>query len=144
MVTNDTIELLKECDAGIKMGIRAIDEVLDGIDNRNLKNILQKSKEKHKSIEKEIKEQLNVYGDSGKEPSAMAKSMSWLKTNVKMAMDSGNHTASDLITDGCNMGIKTLQRYLNEYEKADDNAKKLAQSIISTEELLLKDLKSYL
>ena len=29
MVNNDTIELLKECNAGIKMGISSIDEVLD-------------------------------------------------------------------------------------------------------------------
>ena len=73
MVSGDTIELLKECDAGIKMGIRAIDEVMDRVDNHNLENILQNSKEKHETIEDEIKELLNSYGDSGKDPSAMAK-----------------------------------------------------------------------
>ena len=144
MVSGDTLELLKECDAGIKMGIRAIDEVMDRVDNHNLENILQNSKEKHETIEDEIKELLNSYGDSGKDPSAMAKGMSWLKTNMKMSMDESDETASDLITDGCNMGIKSLQKYLNEYESADDRAKSLAKKIIATEETLLEDLRSYL
>ena len=29
MVNEDTIKLLRECDAGIKMGVSAIDEVID-------------------------------------------------------------------------------------------------------------------
>ena len=29
MIEQDTIELLRECDAGIKMGVSAIDEVMD-------------------------------------------------------------------------------------------------------------------
>ena len=144
MATGDTIELLKECDSGIKMGINAIDEVLDRIENHNLEAILQKSKEKHIEIENEIRELLNTYGDSGKEPSAAAKSMSWIKTNMKMSLNESDETASDLITDGCNMGIKTLQKYLNEYERAEDKAKNLAKKIITTEESLLTDLRSYL
>lgn len=144
MITGDTIELLKECDAGVKMGISAIDEVIERIDDDKLKNILESNKKEHEKLENEITGLLDSYGDSGKEPSPMAKGMSWLKTNMKMSMNESDQTASDLITDGCNMGIKTLQRYLNQYEKADEKSKELAGRVISTEEKLLENLKGYL
>ncbi|MBR4890557.1 MAG: hypothetical protein IKU15_04640 [Clostridia bacterium] len=144
MATEDTIELLKECDSGIKMGIYAIDEVLDRTDSKELEKILINSKNIHQEIEKDIKDLLNSHDDVGKEPPTIAKGMSWLKTNMKMSMNESDNTVSSLITDGCNMGIKTLQKYLNEYENADEKSKDLAKRIISTEENLLEDIKCYL
>jgi len=144
MATEDTIELLKECDSGIKMGIYAIDEVLDRVDSKELEEILINSKNIHQEIERDIKDLLNSHDDAGKEPPAMAKGMSWLKTNMKMSMNESDNTVSSLITDGCNMGIKTLQKYLNEYENADEKSKDLAKRIITTEENLLEDIKCYL
>ena len=144
MATEDTIELLKECDSGIKMGIYAIDEVLDRVDSKELEEILINSKNIHQDIEKDIKDLLNSHDDAGKEPPTMAKGMSWLKTNMKMSMNESDNTVSSLITDGCNMGIKTLQKYLNEYENADEKSKDLAKRIITTEENLLEDIKCYL
>ena len=44
---NETIKLLKECDAGVKMGIQSLEDVLTGLKDGNLKNILQQSKERH-------------------------------------------------------------------------------------------------
>lgn len=40
MINNDTIELLKECNAGIKMGVTAIEAVLGKIKNPEFKEIL--------------------------------------------------------------------------------------------------------
>lgn len=144
MVEHDTIELLKECDAGIKTGIHSIDYVIDKIDDHKLKTILQNSKEKHKEIELELGDSLRSYGEEEKEPSPMATGMSWLKTNMKMTMNDTDSTASGLIVDGCNMGIKTLQRYINQYENANESSKNLANRIIKIEESLAEDMKPYL
>lgn len=38
----------------------------------------------------------------------MAKSMSWIKTNMKLIMDELDETIADLMTDGCNMGENPL------------------------------------
>ena len=144
MIENDTIELLKECNAGVKMGVTGIDEVFDKIKNEKFKERLQVSKEEHQRLGSETHELLNRYHDSGKEPNIMAKSMSWIKTNVALAMEKSDHMAADLLTDGCNMGIKSLNRYLNKYEAAEEKAKDIAKRLVNIEEDLVRDIRSYL
>ena len=144
MIENDTIELLKECNAGVKMGVTGIDEVFDKIKNEKFKERLQVSKEEHQRLGSETHELLNRYHDSGKEPNIMAKSMSWIKTNVALAMEATDHMAADLLTDGCNMGIKSLNRYLNKYEAAEEKAKDIAKRLVNIEEDLVRDIRSYL
>ena len=144
MEERDTIELLKECDAGVKMGISAIDEVLESVQNDKLKRILEESKKEHEKYRQETENLLQKDGEAEKEPSPIAKGMSWIKTNAKMAMDSSDETIADLITDGCHMGIKSLQRYLNQYKAADEKSKDIARNIISIEDDLLKGLRNYL
>lgn len=144
MIENDTIELLKECNAGVKMGVTGIDEVFDKIKNEKFKERLQVSKEEHQRLGSETHELLNRYHDSGKEPNIMTKSMSWIKTNVALAMEKSDHMAADLLTDGCNMGIKSLNRYLNKYEAAEEKAKDIAKRLVNIEEDLVRDIRSYL
>ena len=74
----------------------------------------------------------------------MAKGMSWLKTNMKMSMNDSDSTVADLLTDGCNMGIKSLYKYLNQYPAADKKAKELCNKLIDIEEELRRDLRAYL
>lgn len=144
MENSDTVKLLRECDAGTKMAVSSIDEVLEKVCDTNMKNLLQESKIQHEKLENEIRGMLDAYDTEEKEPSAMAKGMSWMKTNVKLSMDNSDATVADLITDGCNMGIKSLNRYLNQYEGAESSAKKICKELTSIEEQLCKDLKSYL
>ena len=51
---------------------------------------------------------------------------------------------AELITDGCNMGIKSLNKYLNQYKMADEISKKVTEKLIRLEEDLRKDLRIYL
>ena len=54
MKNQNTIELLKECDAGTKMAVASIDEVLDFVHDDNLKNLLTESKEHHETLGNEL------------------------------------------------------------------------------------------
>ena len=144
MVHEDTISLLRECSAGIKMGTASIDEVLESAEDRKLKEILSSSKDEHNRLCEETEKLLESYGRCDKEPKAMAKGMSWIKTNVMMAVDAGDHTIADLITDGCNMGVKSLSRYLNQYAAADEHSKDIAKKLISMEESLAAKMRDYL
>ena len=144
MINNDTIELLKECNAGVKMGVSSIDEVLPSVNNVALKQKLVVCKDEHEKLGNETKNLLNHYEDSGKEPNPFAKGMSWIKTNVMLGVDDSDKTISDLITDGCNMGVKSLNRYLNQYEAADDESKDITNRLISIEQELRTDMRSFL
>lgn len=144
MIEQDTVRLLRECDAGIKMGIKAIDEVLEYVSDADLKQYLVDYKNEHVEIKEEINSLLAEYHDEGKEPNAMAKGMSWMKTNVKLVMNESDHTIADLITDGCNMGIKSLNKYLNQYKAADKKSKAVTVRLIGLEEKLAEDLRQFL
>lgn len=144
MIESDTIKLLRECDAGIKMGVSAIDEVLDYVHDEKLKKNLEDCKSKHDKLKKEIQTLLDKYHDDGKEPNPMAKGMSWMKTNVKLVMDESDETIADLMTDGCNMGVKSLNRYLNQYKAADEKTKDITKRLIALEEKLAIDIRCFL
>ncbi|MGI5936330.1 MAG: hypothetical protein ACOX7I_05985 [Oscillospiraceae bacterium] len=109
-----------------------------------LKRILEKSKDEHEKLGKETAAMLEEYGDDTKEPGPVAKGMTWLKTNAMLAVKPGDSTVADLITDGCNMGVKSLNKYLNQYEAAEERAKDIAKRLINLEEKLAIDIRSYL
>ena len=67
-----------------------------------------------------------------------------MKTNMKLGMDYSDQTIADLMTDGCNMGVKTLHKYLNQYEAADERSKDIAKKLINLEETLTLDIRQYL
>ena len=144
MIEQDTVKLLRECDAGAKMGISSIKDVLGYVKSEKLDELLKTCLEEHKKLEREMKDRLARCGDEGKDPNPMAKGMSWMKTNMKLAMHESDHTIADLMTDGCNMGVKTLNRYLNEYAAADEFSKDIAKRLIKLEDQLAEDLREYL
>jgi len=144
MIEQDTIKLLRECDAGIKMGVSSIDEVLEYVRADRLKNYLADCKDEHEELRIEIQKLLDKYHDDGKEPNPIAKGMSWMKTNVKLGMDMSDGTIADLITDGCNMGVKSLNKYLNQYEAADEVSKDITKRLINLEERLAIDIREFL
>lgn len=144
MIESDTIKLLRECDSGIKMGISSIDDVLGYVSSDRLREYLTDCKRDHDSLDGELQQLLARYRDDGKEPNPVAKGMSWVKTNVKLMMDDSDSTIADLMTDGCNMGVKSLSRYLNQYEAADEKSKHIAKRLIDMEQNLADNIRSYL
>ena len=144
MIEKDTIKLLRECDAGIKMGVSAIDDVLQYVKSEELKRYLNASKDEHDRLDGELQKLLDKYKDDGKEPNPIAKGMSWMKTNIKLVMNESDSTIADLITDGCNMGVKSLSKYLNEYAAADEESKDICKKLIKMEEDLARQMRDYL
>ena len=144
MVEQDTIKLLRECDAGVKMGTASIDDVLDHVKGDAFRKRLTVCKREHNQLQDEIQRLLDKYQDEGKNPNPMAKSMSFMKTAMKLSVDDTDATIADLMTDGCNMGVKSLNRYLNQYKAADEVSKDIAKRLINLEEKLTVDIRQYL
>lgn len=144
MENKDSICLLKECDSGTKMAVNSIDDVLDHVEDTQMYQLLSESKAHHERLGNEIHAQLLDYGSDEKDPSVMAKGMSWFHANMKMMMDESDSAIADLMTDGCNMGIKSLHKYLNQYPSAGQNIKDICKELIQMEDSLCKELRVYL
>ena len=140
MIEQDTVKLLRECDAGIKMGVASIDEVQDHVQDEAFRQNLLQCKTEHEKLGAEVRKLLDQYGDEGKDPNPIAKGMSWMKTNVKLGMEDTDATIADLMTDGCNMGVKSLNRYLNQYRAADERSKDITKRLIKLEQQLALDI----
>ena len=144
MIEQDTISLLRECDAGIQMGVSSIDQVIDNVQDDKMRSLLSSSKDEHHRLMKDVQAALDRFQENGKAPNPMAKAMSTVKTNMEMMMNPTDATIASLMTDGCNMGVKSLSKYLNQYAAADESAKDICKKLISMEEQLAKDLRGYL
>ena len=144
MIKQDTIRLLRECDAGVKMGVSSIGEVLSSIEDKAMYALLDKSLKEHEALQSSIQSALDRFGDEGKNPNPMASVMSTVKTNMELMMKPTDATIASLMTDGCNMGVKSLSKYLNQYAAADESAKDVCKKLIALEEQLAKDLRGYL
>ncbi|MBE6573845.1 MAG: hypothetical protein E7652_05565 [Ruminococcaceae bacterium] len=144
MIEQDTIKLLRECDAGIKMGIASIEDTIDNVKHEELRKVLVTSRQEHEQLASEIESLLGEYHDEGKDPNPVAKGMSWIKTNAKLMVDDSDKTVADLMTEGANMGVKSLNKYLNQYEAAEEKVKDITKRLIKIEEKLVKEVKEYL
>ena len=144
MIEQDTIRLLRECDAGVKMGISSIDDVLSDVRSNEFLTHLRRCRDEHDTLQTEIQTQLNRFHDEGKNPNPIAKGMSWVKTNVKLSIDNSDAVIADLMTDGCDMGVKSLSKYLNQYKAADETSKDIAKRLIKLESQLASDIRPYL
>lgn len=144
MIHSDTIKLLRECNAGIKMGVSSITDVVDHVRDTDMYKILDKSRQEHNKLGSQTRKLLNRYHDAGKDPNPIAKGMSWVKTNIKLTVNDTDATVADLMTDGCNMGVKSLSRYLNQYKAAEEEVKDITKKLIKLEEQLSVDMRSYL
>ena len=144
VINKSSVNLLKECDAGVKMAVKNIDDILDHVSDDRLKDLLEHSRKRHIELKIEIEEMLKNYGEDEKEPNMMAKGMAFVKTNVKTSMNETDSACADLLTDGCNMGIKSLIKYLNKHQDAEEDIKLVCGKLINTEEELLMAIRPFL
>lgn len=144
MIEKDTVRLLRECDAGVKMGVKSIDTCLGYARSDKLKAALKECRRRHSNLEGEIGGLLRECGDRGKEPNPFITGMSSIKTNMSLTINPSDKKVADLITDGCNMGIKSLSKYLNQYAAASEVSKDITKKLIKEEEELSVRMRGYL
>lgn len=144
MIEQDTVKLLRECDAGVKMGASSLHDVLRYAHAGKLQQLLSDCRREHDRLDGEIQALLDRCGDEGKEPSPVGRKMAEMKTKLELTVHDSDQTIAELMTDGCNMGVKSLSRYLNQYQAASEEAKDVAKRLIALESQLAVDLRGFL
>lgn len=140
----DSLELLKECSSGCKMGMNSIEQVSEYVEDIKLLKVLEKYRDKHNVLLREATELLKKEGKEPEKPGKMASMMSWITTEMKMMMEDDSSQVAKLMMDGCNMGIQTITEKMHEYKNAEKDAVKIAESLVELEEEFHKEMKKFL
>ena len=143
-LNGDTVELLKHCISGSKMATNSIEQVRKYVQSEELKDRIEKYNGEHIRLGEEIHTILREAGVEDPDPNPVSKAFAWASAEMKMMMDSSDEKVADLMYDGCNMGVKSLYRYLNQYGEASEEAKELTGNLISLESDLMSKLRPYL
>ncbi|MBP3437283.1 MAG: hypothetical protein J6K61_05205 [Clostridia bacterium] len=144
MNKQETVRLLRECNAGIKMGISSLNDTIPHIKNTKFADALVEGRREHEKLESETQALLQKYHDPDKGPSPFVKAMAKMKTDMRFFLKEQDTVAADLMTDGCHMGIKSLSRYLNQYPNAEEGVRDLTGRLIAVEEKMVRDIRPYL
>ena len=149
MPTNNTLngdskELLSQVNSGCKMAIDSMEQIGKYVDDKKLKDIIMKYNEAHIQLEDTSHRILNAAGAEGGEPGIWAKTFASLQAKVKLMMKDDVHQAASLLTDGCNMGIKSLHEYKNKYKAADEQSVGLCDQLCDLETKMVNELQPLL
>lgn len=140
----DTVLLLRECDAGVKMALGSFDHVEPSVAGEKMRQTLNIYRRKHEDIGETIATLLaKLHGDE-KEPEAMAVAFSWITTEMKLMLHGDDKQVAKLMMNGCNMGIQSVSEYLNKYPAASEESRKAAEELVRTEEAFMKDMEQFL
>lgn len=143
-MTEDTIKLLKECNSGCKSATNSMEQVKSYIENEQLKTMIDNYNDKHIKIGDECHQLLNENKEDEKDPPAIAKAFSWISTEVKLMINDDTHKIADIMIDGCNMGIKSVSKYINQYKNASVESIDLAKKLVKIEQDFMNDLLAFL
>lgn len=142
-MNEDTINLLKECNAGCKSATSSMEQVMEHVKDQKLKELITKYNDKHIKIGDECHDMLNEVNENEKDPNKFAMAMAEMGTGMKLTINDSTKKIAGLLVDGCNMGIKGLSGYLNQYCTADEKSTKLTQKLIKLEKDFMDELLAF-
>ena len=140
----DTISLLKACNQGCKYATNSIENLYSHIKDDNFRDLVDDYNGKHVKIGDRCHELLNKYGADEKDPKPMSAMFAKMGVDLKMMADDSSEKVAEMLLDGCHMGIKSIGKYMNKYDCASDDSRKLAKELIDVEENFMKDLIGYI
>ncbi len=141
---NDTVSLLKECNSGCKSATNSMEQLQKYVNDPALDSILDRYIDRHAAIGEECHARLNAAGMSEEDPAPLPAAMAKMSIAMKMAVDPDTSHIADMLEDGCNMGVKSLAKYRNQYKNASEDAKKLTNELIGLETEMAKELLAFL
>ncbi len=148
---NHTLMLLKQCSQGVETGVMSIVEALKHANDQSLREMLNDYKAEHERLRDEIQAHIEecAHGDPEETEKntfsgSMAQTMAHMKMSVELTLMERDTKVAELITEGCDMGTRTLTQYINEYDKADQKSKNLAGKLVRMEDEMREKLRKYL
>lgn len=141
----ENINALDEISKGACMGVDAISDILDKVEDNKFKKLLKNQKEFYDDIKKEVDKIYSKYNseDIAHETNIMTKAMTWSMVNMKTLTDHSNSKIAELLLQGTNMGIVEGRKILNN-KKIDGEVSQIINNYVNKQEEFVESLKDYL
>ncbi len=141
----ENINALDEINKGSCMGMDAIKDILDKVEDEKFRKLLDSQYEFYNKIKDEIENIYKKYNsdDDPHETSIMNKVMTWSGVNMKTLTDHSNSKIAELLLQGTNMGIIEGRKILNRKEM-DSEVEKIVSEYVTAQEKYVEDLKKFL
>lgn len=144
MKEDKKLDVLDELNKGACMGRDSINYVLEKIENKKLKKVLENQCKSYEKIIKSIEKLYSKHSDKKPhETSTIEKVMTWYGIQIRVISDDSESKIAELFLKGTNMGIIEGRKLLNNKE-VDKKIKNLIQEYVDFQEEYVEKLKEFL
>lgn len=141
---NEDINALDEINKGASMGMDAIDDILDKVEDKKFKEELKREYNAYKDISKRIEQIYPKYNEGEPhETSSLNKMMTDMMLNMKTMTDTSNSKIAEILMQGVNMGIIEGRRILNK-KNLNPEVNDIVETYVTMQEESVNTLKDYL
>ena len=137
------MELLHYLYKTADMGCEGIDAVEKHAEEKMLDELMRERKE-YEHIRGQADTMIRKGGEEPAGAGMMAKLSADMMSMGQMAMDDSRSRIAEMMIQGTTMGIVKTIRHLRDYEGDDEQARKLGQRLLDTQESNVEKKKAYL
>lgn len=138
-------DVLDELNKGCVMGMDAIRDILEKVEDKKFKKVLENEFDKYKDVHRRIETKYEEYSrDEPTETSAMNKAMTSMMTEMKLMNDHSDSKIAELLMQGTNMGIIEGKKLLNHKEHLDKEVESILKDFIEMQEASVETYKKFL
>lgn len=137
-------ELLNYIYQNSKMGIIAIDNIIDHVEDKNLLKTIKEQQKDYYKICNDATSLLTTTNGELKDISSMTKIMTYIDAKLSVLTDNSSNNIAKMMINGSNRGIIEIEEKLNNYLCQDKKITALAKELLRIEKKNLDNLKKYL
>lgn len=145
IIIMEDINALDEINKGALMGVNSISYILEKIEDKKLKKLLEDQLEGYKKISDRIEKVYSCYDKDGSphKVNTIEKMMTYWSIEMKTMKEESDSKISELLIKGTNMGIIEGVKILNN-KKLDKRVRDIAEEFISLGEEYNEKIKKFL
>ena len=138
-------DVLDELNKGCAMGMDAIRDILEKVEDEKFKDVLENEFDKYKEIHHRIETKYEEYSkEEPTETNIMNKIMTSMMTEMKLMSDNSDSKIAELLMQGTNMGIIEGKKILNNKKPLDKEVESILKDFIAMQETSVETYKKFL
>ena len=140
----ENINALDEIHKGACMGVDALNNIINKVEDKNFIKVLKEHLNDYKTIAKKIEKVYSKYDDDKPhETNVINKAMTWSSVEMETLTDKSNSNIAEFILRGINMGVIEGRKILNK-KHIDKEVHNIVSEYVTMQEKHIEVLKTNL